>query len=72
MSFRFLNKLPAPPLNDENENSPPAALELIESCGTCWGIGGWAFRVAVAGEQFGRGGGAFRIAANKKKIRFSF
>lgn len=69
VSFKFLNKLPAPPLIDENENSPPAALELIESCATCCGGGGGAaaleccgqFRTAAAGEFVGRGGGALLL-----------
>lgn len=65
LSFRFFNKLPAPPLIDENENRPPAPAELAASrcCGTadCCGL-----RVTVAGELVGRGGGTFRFAIQKR------
>lgn len=64
VSFKFLNKLPAPPLIVENEKSPPAPPELIESCATCCGGTAelCAFRGAAAGELIGRGGGTLRLA----------
>lgn len=64
MSFRFLNRLPAPPRKDENSPELPKEPEFdtYESCGT---DGGGTFDAleATLGDSAGRCGGADRADA---------